>query len=142
MGFIEVRVNKDEVTTWLQDKVDDLPTQAGDMVEEVLNIYELVAGVEAPYRTGDLRNSHQVEMLGGLEGYMTPTIYYAKWVIEGTSPYTIEPVNKQALYWPGAAHPVLRVNHPGIRANDYVADAFGEADVDPAMERFMDWLSS
>lgn len=32
----------------------------------------------------------------------------------------IVPVNKEALFWPGARHPVKIVrNHPGIKRNDY-----------------------
>ncbi len=30
-----------------------------------------------------------------------------------TGPRTIRPVNRKALYWPGAAHPVKKVEHPG-----------------------------
>ncbi len=30
-----------------------------------------------------------------------------------TGPRTIRPKRKKALYWPGAAHPVARVDHPG-----------------------------
>ena len=30
-----------------------------------------------------------------------------------TAPRTIRPKRKKALYWPGAAHPVARVDHPG-----------------------------
>ena len=30
-----------------------------------------------------------------------------------TPPRTIRPKRKRALYWPGAAHPVRSVNHPG-----------------------------
>ncbi|BAL87300.1 hypothetical protein AMIS_20800 [Actinoplanes missouriensis 431] len=34
----------------------------------------------------------------------------------GTQPHVIEPKNAQALHWPGARHPVKRVNHPGTPA--------------------------
>lgn len=30
-----------------------------------------------------------------------------------TPPRTIRPKRRKALYWPGAAHPVAKVNHPG-----------------------------
>ena len=30
------------------------------------------------------------------------------------------PKDKKALYWPGAAHPVRKVNHPGSKANDFM----------------------
>jgi hypothetical protein len=31
----------------------------------------------------------------------------------GTPPHVIRPSTKQALWWPGAAHPVRGVHHPG-----------------------------
>jgi phage virion morphogenesis protein len=39
-----------------------------------------------------------------------------------TKPHTIRPKNKRALFWPGAAHPVRSVNHPGshIPARPYL----------------------
>jgi hypothetical protein len=35
----------------------------------------------------------------------------------------IVPVSAKALFWPGAAHPVKRVNHPGTRANPFLKKA-------------------
>ncbi|MFZ4394164.1 MAG: phage virion morphogenesis protein [Kiritimatiellia bacterium] len=37
----------------------------------------------------------------------------------GTGPYTIRPKNKKALSWPGAAHPVKVVHHPGLPARPF-----------------------
>lgn len=39
---------------------------------------------------------------------------YAPYHQFGADPYTIRPKNKKALAWPGAAHPVGKVNHPGF----------------------------
>ena len=41
------------------------------------------------------------------------------YVTEGTAPHKIRPRTKGALYWEGAPHPVLSVNHPGTRANPF-----------------------
>lgn len=38
----------------------------------------------------------------------------------GTRPHVIEPKDKQALAWPGAEHPVRRVNHPGTEAQPFI----------------------
>jgi phage virion morphogenesis protein len=45
-----------------------------------------------------------------------------------TKAHTIRPKNKRALFWPGAAHPVRSVNHPGshIPARPYLG--MGERD--------------
>jgi hypothetical protein len=37
--------------------------------------------------------------------------------------YPIEPDEKKALFWPGAAHPVFRVMHPGIEAQPHFRPA-------------------
>ena len=37
----------------------------------------------------------------------------------GTKPYVIRPSGKKALFWPGAAHPVKQVNHPGLPARPF-----------------------
>lgn len=50
----------------------------------------------------------------------------AAFVIEGTSPHPIDPVNKKALMWPGAAHPVRHVNHPGTQPNPFGEQAKDE----------------
>lgn len=44
---------------------------------------------------------------------------YAAFHQLGTRPYTIRPKNKRALFWPGAAHPVKKVNHPGLPARPF-----------------------
>jgi phage gpG-like protein len=38
----------------------------------------------------------------------------------GGKPHVIIPNKKKALYWEGAAHPVKRVNHPGVPARPYM----------------------
>jgi len=45
---------------------------------------------------------------------------YAAYLHFGTSPYTIRPKNKKALHWPGAAHPVNQVNHPGLKPRPFL----------------------
>lgn len=34
-------------------------------------------------------------------------------------PYTITPRRRRALFWKGAAHPVKRVTHPGLKAQHF-----------------------
>lgn len=45
---------------------------------------------------------------------------YAIMVHEGTGPHVIRPAGKKALSWPGAAHPVKSVSHPGTPAFKYL----------------------
>jgi HK97 gp10 family phage protein len=53
-------------------------------------------------------------------------VKYAMHVEFGTGPRLILPVNKKALWWPGARHPVAYVNHPGTRAKPYLRPALAE----------------
>lgn len=66
--------------------------------------------------TGRLRNSINFKALArGVEGY-TNVKYAAIQQLGGTTgPHTIVPRKKKALFWPGAAHPVKSVQHPGSR---------------------------
>jgi hypothetical protein len=80
----------------------------------------------APVDTGRLRSSivSRVEGGGRNLGYVVGSnVNYAAAVEYGTAPHVIKPKYKQALYWPGAAHPVAQVNHPGTRAQPFLRPA-------------------
>src|SRR3977135_3862841 len=82
-----------------------------------------------PWRTGFLTQSFRAETTTGLLRWF-PTASYAPYVEFGTRPHTILPKEKKALYWPGAAHPVMRVNHPGSRANPFMERIISTAQPD------------
>ena len=52
----------------------------------------------------------------------SPAIYAAAQNY-GTEPYIIQPVNKKALFWEGADHPVKMVHHPGLKGKHFVEDS-------------------
>jgi HK97 gp10 family phage protein len=79
-----------------------------------------------PVDTGRLRSSivHRTEGGGRSVGVVIGTnVSYAADVEYGTKPHVILPKNKKALYWPGASHPVSKVNHPGTRAQPFMRPA-------------------
>lgn len=51
------------------------------------------------------------------------SVEYARFVELGTGPYVIRPVNRQALSWPGADHPVAVVYRAGNRAYPFLRPA-------------------
>lgn len=53
-----------------------------------------------------------------------PTASYGGHVEFGTRAHIIEPRTAKALFWPGAAHPVRRVRHPGTSPQPYMIPAF------------------
>jgi hypothetical protein len=74
-------------------------------------------------RSGRLHDSLRAEVQGKTLRVGSLDCNYATDVELGTGPHVILPKNKKALFWPGAAHPVARVNHPGSAANPYLRPA-------------------
>lgn len=75
---------------------------------------------EAPTDHGRLAGSFEMEKRGPIGYAVSTAVEYALVVQEGSRAHIIEPVNRRALYWDGANHPVYRVRHPGTKANPYV----------------------
>jgi len=95
-----------------------------------------IATDEVPYITGDLRKSLHVQALSGESASVGSNLIYAKWVHEGTGLFGphkqyIYPTKKQALFWPGAAHPVKRV--AGQKPNPFLTRAATRAAKDIPM---------
>ncbi len=80
-----------------------------------------------PYKTGFLGNpANWTGVLTPMSLAWSPNAKYAPYVEFGTAPHDIWPVNKKALFWPGAANPYKHVHHPGTKPNDFmgrIADA-------------------
>lgn len=94
---------------------------------------------EAPRRTGAFAKSLGFRVAD--EANMSVATFtaaspLAKYIIDGTKPHVIFPSKKKALYWPGAAHPVGVVHHPGTRPNDFVSRAYEFAK--PAIQGLLD----
>ncbi|MFE3004242.1 MULTISPECIES: HK97 gp10 family phage protein [unclassified Streptomyces] len=85
----------------------------------------------APVDTGRLRSSivSRSEDRGRIYDVTIGTnVGYAEAVENGTGPHRIYPRTKQALYWPGAAHPVAYVDHPGTAPHPFLAPAIAMAE--------------
>lgn len=76
---------------------------------------------EAPVKTGRLKKALRIRRTGHLRYEVSNPTDYDIMVQEGTKSHPIYPSKKKALYWPGAAHPVKMVNHPGTKPNRYMA---------------------
>ncbi|MFB7111729.1 HK97 gp10 family phage protein [Streptomyces sp. NPDC056291] len=100
----------------LADIVDDMLEKVGDDILADAKRY-------APVRTGHLKQSLVAEVEDGELRVGSVGCDYAMDVEFGTAPHIIEPRTKKALSWPGAAHPVNRVLHPGTRAHPYLRPA-------------------
>jgi hypothetical protein len=114
---------------------DPLGPVGRDLTRRAINV-ESAAKLNASGRpgpnvdTGRLRSSISHELVQGPEGLVArigSTVEYARFVEEGTGPHEIRPRTKQALFWPGAAHPVRVVHHPGSKAFPYLSTALQAA---------------
>ncbi len=91
--------------------------QAIARVPDILAKYTTPSNV--PYRTGQLIQTFRRQVTP-LSARWFPTVKYAPFVEFGTRPHVILPKKGEFLYWPGASHPVRKVNHPGSRRNPFM----------------------
>ena len=71
------------------------------------------------YDTGALRHSIRVISASSNSVTIGSDRPYAAAHQFGTRPYVITPKTAKALFWPGARHPVRKVNHPGLPARPF-----------------------
>ncbi|GIM88756.1 hypothetical protein [Paractinoplanes toevensis] len=77
------------------------------------------------YRRGLRRDRIRVRGRGGVR--VTATAGHSAVLELGSRPHIIEPKTKKALAWPGGAHPVRRVHHPGTKARHTLRNALKAA---------------
>src|SRR5271167_176780 len=100
------------------------PSIAAPILQRALSASQAILAMNTtretvPWRTGFLVQTFQAVLTVGMLRWY-PTASYARFVEFGTAPHVIEPKNGKALYWPGAEHPVRRVNHPGTKPNAFM----------------------
>ena len=79
-----------------------------------------------------------IESLDDEEAHIKSPAEYAVYQDQGTKPHMIYPrgvatyhagrklTSGSALWWPGAKHPVRKVNHPGIKGKHFVDKSFNQ----------------
>jgi hypothetical protein len=117
-------------------KLREAPSIAAPILQRALSASQAILAKHTvkgvvPWRTGFLVQSFRAELTTGMLKWF-PTANYAPFVEFGTPPHVIVPKNAKALYWPGAQHPVRKVNHPGTKPNQFmeriVSESQGEID--------------
>lgn len=112
----------------LQAKLKKFPQVTEKHMQRAMNagaaeIHKNATRGNVPWKTGNLVQSFGV-VIGRLYASVAPNrttpAKYAVFVHEGTGPHVITPKKGKALFWPGAKHPVARVNHPGTRPNKFI----------------------
>lgn len=129
MGIIQIEIkNLAQIKSAFSKAPARMMVNLNRAIRQTIFFVESASQRNVPVKSGRLRGSiyRDFQPLKGELGYGAK---YAGWVHDGTSPYTIRPSGKQALYWKGAAHPVKRVNHPGIRANPFLQRAVDDSEL-------------
>lgn len=142
---MEVLLDDDIIMEGLQNKADRLPEELKNLVNTAAFAVDREIKQASPVITGNLQGATSIDNLSDFEKrvFVDEGIApYALYVIKGTKPHDIYPVNKKALFWPGAEHPVKKVHHPGTEANDYFQEGVENAqyDIDNAVEQFKSWI--
>ena len=121
MSTFNIQINGlDEMKTAMKeapDKVEPIIQRAVVTATDVLAKNTVRPNV--PYRTGYLIQTFRRDVQRLMSRWF-PTAAYAPFVEFGTPARVIVPINKKALFWPGASHPVKKVNHPGTKANPFM----------------------
>ena len=105
-----------------EDIYRDLERRANNVIRE--------AQATAPRDTGEYARGFErsrIRVRGAAGVRVTATAAHSAIVEFGSRPHVIEPHNGQALAWPGGAHPVRRVNHPGTPAFHVLRNALRAA---------------
>lgn len=105
-------------------KLREAPSIAAPILQRALSASSAILAKHTvkgvvPWKTGFLVQSFKAELTAGMLRWF-PTASYAPYVEFGTAPHTILPKDKKALFWPGAAHPVRSVHHPGTQPNQFM----------------------
>lgn len=101
----------------------DLHAEVERYMGRLATVIQADAQRMAPVKTGLLRGSIYKEHSGLTARIGVRNVPY--WSVQefGAGPHIIRPVNKKALHWPGARHPVAVVNHPGNPARPFLRPA-------------------
>jgi hypothetical protein len=111
----------------------DMPKAQRAGMINALTTVEALAVKTAPKRTSNLARTRTTNVNDdGTRGRLAFTAPYAGYVHEGTGLFgphhqRIVPVNKRALFWAGAKHPVKSVK--GMKGRPWVRKAAGEVNM-------------
>lgn len=134
---IEARINKDEIVSFLQDKINELPTRASYAVSAMLSAFEWAEQEEIPVLTGKAKDNITSVLESPLSGIVFNAVDYDVFIIEPTAPHWIgSPVYIMNIGWRYIGM------HPGTPGNDYPQRAYDsqQGTVDNILNELLDWM--
>ncbi len=119
-----------EVSDVLQNLYEAVEHDQIKFLKGVGLIVERSAKRKVRVRTGQTRGSIRAanpeRLIGGAQVKVVANKSTAQYLEMGTRPHEIRPKTKKALFWPGAAHPVKVVHHPGTKSYPFMYPALEE----------------
>lgn len=109
-------------------------------MESTVRSGETMAAQKAPVKSGRLKNSLDTRKIDDSTWAIVSPVKYSSAVEFGTEPRVITPDDAEALYWPGAEHPVKKVQHPGTEPQPFMRPALQHM-VDIAPRKFEIYMS-
>lgn len=144
MVTIMIEVDDHGLAAGFKSKAAAISIEEQRLLKDLVRIGEKWVKREAPVKTGKLRGKvmSTVSTNGGSIFVPKGAVKYFDFVIDGTRPHDIVPKHAQALYWPGAKHPVKKVRHPGTKSNPFFDKALTSMDSEfnARLEKFAEWL--
>ena len=145
MVHVEIKVDDEGLEKALLQKAGTIKREAGNLGKDLTDIAFKWVQREAPRKTGRLKGSGIEKGYTGSGGWVFASkarVPYMDFVIDGTRPHLIVPKSRQALSWPGGAHPVKKVRHPGTKSNPFVDRAADSmmGEFERRISNFEKWL--
>lgn len=111
------------------ERLRDAVHALGFLLERKVKL-EKLSGQVLGRRSGRLNrsvNTRFVDSASSSTASVGTSVSYGRiWELTGSKAFTIVPTNKQALFWPGAAHPVKSVFHPAQSPRPFLKPALDE----------------
>lgn len=143
---LEIKVDYQAVQRNLENKLKEFDSRLNTFITDLLMAGENFVKMEAPIRTGVLAGATRSTKTnnGGIIWVDANIAPHFRPVYFGRRAMDIYPTHKQALFWPGARHPVKHVHQKSRAPNKYVDRA--EAKLAQAaqyrMDAFLKWLEA
>lgn len=136
---IEARINKNELVSFFQEKINELPTHASNAVSAILSACEMAEQDEIPVLSGKAKSEITSILESPLSGIVFNAVDYDIFIIEPTAPHWIgSPVYIMNVGWRYIGQ------HPGTPGNDYPQRAYDsqQGTIDNILTELLDWMVS
>jgi hypothetical protein len=140
--MIEIKLNPSNLAERFARLQSRLPSQLENQRKKLRQIVLQATKRQTPVKTGALKASLRWVTTGDTD--VLWGIYYGQYVITGTRPHVIEPVNAKALRFMIGGQVIFAksVNHPGTKPNDFRRKGILNARFKPVLNDLKNWVQA